>query len=261
MSPLAPSSWQTACALGTAAGAALGAAAAITCSARRAASGAGAGAAADPSAVPAAAAAAPPLEVWELKGEYYQVLGHAWDHEVKDFKVVYRPLYHCPAAVGRFEAHALATSHFSRWESKFNRMDPATLEADLPAEAAALLLRGPFVADPQWAFASAALPTGAPPGATRSGFGTRSHEPPLLTHLIGDYPGFITALLEALRALGLDPAAEGYELDHICYRCSSVARCKYPGLWTLLSSRALSGLGPHPNLLVLSGVTFFPDKR
>ena len=25
--------------------------------------------------------------IFELKGEYYQVLGHAWDHEIKDFKV------------------------------------------------------------------------------------------------------------------------------------------------------------------------------
>ena len=193
-----PPSWQTACTLGTAAGAALGAAAALACSTRRAASnlpsaGSAAGSAAGgraagstgsaagPSAAAAAAAAAPAaaaaagvaLEVWELKGEYYQVLGHAWDHEVKDFKVVYRPLYHCPASAGRFEAHALATSHFSRWESKFNRMDPATLMADLPPAAAALLLRGPFVHDPQWELSSAATPTGAPPGATRSGFGSR----------------------------------------------------------------------------------------
>lgn len=37
--------------------------------------------------------------VYELSGQYYQVLGHAWDHEVKDFKVLYRPLYHCELKV------------------------------------------------------------------------------------------------------------------------------------------------------------------
>ena len=54
-----------------------------------------------------------------------------------------------------------------------------------------------------------------------------SHEPPLLTHLIGDYPGFIDGLISALTGLGLDPAASRYELDHICYRCSSVAQCEH----------------------------------
>jgi hypothetical protein len=171
-------------------------------------------------------AAAPP-EVWELKGEYYQVLGHAWDHEVKDFKVCYRPLYHCVAAAGRFEGHVLACSHYSRWESKFRRLKGATvseIESQLPAAAAALLLRGPFVHDPRWAYDTAVLPTGAPPGATRSGFGTRSHEPVLLEHLLGDYRGFIDALVDGLGAAGLDVRAKGYELDHICYRCSSVAQ-------------------------------------
>ncbi len=62
------------------------------------------------------------LDLWELNGEYYQVLAHAWDHEVKDFKVVYRPLYHCTAKAGRFEAHYMAVSHFSRWESKFRKL-------------------------------------------------------------------------------------------------------------------------------------------
>eukprot|EP00435_Cladocopium_sp_Y103_P031596 s2762_g8.t1 len=34
-------------------------------------------------------------EYYQLKGNYYQVLGHAWDHFRRDFCVVYRPLYHC----------------------------------------------------------------------------------------------------------------------------------------------------------------------
>ena len=89
-------------------------------------------------------------ECYELKGEYYQVIGHAWDHQTKDFKVIYRPLYHCPSAVDRFEAHVLAASHFERWEDKFKRVPLSSL----PAAAARLLLPGPFVLDPEW--------TGAP---------------------------------------------------------------------------------------------------
>lgn len=30
------------------------------------------------------------IEVWELKGKYYQVLGHAWDHEVSPLRSSYR---------------------------------------------------------------------------------------------------------------------------------------------------------------------------
>eukprot|EP01044_Picomonas_judraskeda_P025302 COSAG03_NODE_7286_length_939_cov_0.891667_1_plen_127_part_00 len=36
--------------------------------------------------------------------------------------------------------------------------------------------------------------------------------------------GFIEALVAALAGAGLDVVARGYELDHICYRCSSVAQ-------------------------------------
>ena len=110
------------------------------------------------------------VDVWSLKGEYYQVLGHAWNHEKKDFDVVYRPLYHCEAAEGRFEAHVLAVSHFARWEAKFERVaDLATL----PPAAAALLLPGPFWHDPLWTLSDRAAPRA---GATRSGLGSRSHE-------------------------------------------------------------------------------------
>lgn len=62
-------------------------------------------------------------EVYELKGQFYQKLGEAWDHEVKEFKVVYRPLYHCEAAANRFEAHVLAVSHFARWDERFRRVE------------------------------------------------------------------------------------------------------------------------------------------
>ena len=92
------------------------------------------------------AAIATEAECYELKGEYYQVLGHAWDHQTKDFKVIYRPLYHCPSAVDRFEAHTLAASHFERWDEKFKRLP----FSHLPAAAARLVLPGPFVHDPEW---------------------------------------------------------------------------------------------------------------
>ena len=156
--------------------------------------------------------------VFELKGEYYQCLGHAWDHEVKDFKVVYRPLYHCTAADGRFESHHMAVSHFSRWESKFARL--VDLD-ELPTEIASRLLPGPFWYDAAWTHPR--LTRALPPGCTsRSGLGSRSHEPPLLEHVIGDYRGFIDLLHGRLLEAGLDPLARKWEMDHICYRCSSV---------------------------------------
>jgi len=122
-----------------------------------------------------AAAAVP--EVWELKGQFYQVLGHAWDHEVQDFKVVYRPLYHCPSREGRFEAHVLAVSHFSRWEEKFARVKGRdggfrSVAAALPQEARELLLPGPFTKDPLWAFPART----AAVGTTAAGLGSRSHQ-------------------------------------------------------------------------------------
>lgn len=117
-------------------------------------------------------------EVWELKGQksYYQVLGHAWDHEVRDFKVVYRPLYHCSSKENRFEAHTIAVSHFSRWEEKFSRVTGPdggfhSVTAALPAEVRELLLPGPFVKDPQWNLPARTVPV----DATESGLGSRSH--------------------------------------------------------------------------------------
>lgn len=152
--------------------------------------------------------------VYELKGEYYQVLGHAWDHEVKDFKVVYRPLYHCPASAERFEGHVLAISHFSRWEEKFHRVEIS----NLPPAVRSLLLPGPFWSDPLWT--SAALTSPVPAGAlvTRSGLGRRSHEAPLLDHILGDVHGFISAVHVRLQILGFDALARGHEMDHVCYR-------------------------------------------
>ena len=173
--------------------------------------------------------------------------------QVKDFKIVYRPLYNCGAALGRFESHVLACSHFSRWESKFKRLQGSSnseIESQLPQEVAELLLYGPFVHDPKWTFGDATMPTGAPPGATRSGLGTRSHEIPLLEHLIGDYCGFIDALVAALAAKGLDVLGNGYELDHICYRCASVAQ--YRSLCAALVPRfgTLAGEGTNTNQMI-----------
>lgn len=123
------------------------------------------------------------LHVYELKGEYYQLLGAAWDHEAKDFKVVYRPLYNCTAKKDRFEAHSLAVSHYSRWESKFTRVDPSAL----PADVATLLLPGPFVYDPSWSFADTTS-SYISCGPNRSGLGVRSHELPAGTRLLHENP-------------------------------------------------------------------------
>eukprot|EP01065_Artemidia_motanka_P046786 TRINITY_DN7176_c0_g1_i1.p1 TRINITY_DN7176_c0_g1~~TRINITY_DN7176_c0_g1_i1.p1 ORF type:complete len:159 (+),score=30.48 TRINITY_DN7176_c0_g1_i1:49-525(+) len=118
-------------------------------------------------------------EVYELKGQYYQVLGHAWDHKRKDFGVVYRPLYHCGPKPGSFEAHVLASSHFERWESKFTKVD----FDDLDHDAQSRVLPGPFVGDDLWDLPLRTRPIpGADPAAsaegkarTVSGHGTRSH--------------------------------------------------------------------------------------
>uniref|UniRef100_A0A7S4T4S2 Uncharacterized protein n=1 Tax=Alexandrium monilatum TaxID=311494 RepID=A0A7S4T4S2_9DINO len=128
-------------------------------------------------------------EFCELNGQYYQVLGHAWDHFRRDFCVVYRPLYNCQAKPGRFEAHVLATSHFERFEEKFRRVS----YADLDMAAKGLALPGPFWQDDSWGLAERTVPV---PGAdeactaqaafaaaaatmrtpTASGHGTRSHQ-------------------------------------------------------------------------------------
>lgn len=60
--------------------------------------------------------------------------------------MVYRPLYHCPHKVDGYEAHVLAVSHFSRWDTKFKRI-PYT---QVPAGALKRVLPGPFWADEDW---------------------------------------------------------------------------------------------------------------
>lgn len=59
------------------------------------------------------------LDLYYLDGIYYQKLGEVWDHDIKDFKVLYKLLYSCGARAGSYEAHTLAISSFQRWSSKF----------------------------------------------------------------------------------------------------------------------------------------------
>ncbi|CAK9037200.1 Uncharacterized protein SCF082_LOCUS22053 [Durusdinium trenchii] len=127
-------------------------------------------------------------EYYQLKGSYYQVLGHAWDHFRRDFCVVYRPLYHCEARDGRFEAHLLATSHFERFDEfkkvSFDEMDLAAQSCALP---------GPFFHDQYWGLPPRTAPVSSAQEAkdvqksvladltstktpTTSGYGTRSHQ-------------------------------------------------------------------------------------
>ena len=157
-------------------------------------------------------------ELYTHDGLYYQKLGEVWCHTAKEFMVLYAPLWTTEAAVGRFEAHRLATSSFGRWQARFTRVAAAALP---PAASARLLPPLPLDAQ-HWPHAACtrALPAAA---ASRSGLGRRSHEPVLLEHVLGDYRSFLDVLLAQLRAAGLDPVARGYECDHVCYRCGSDA--------------------------------------
>merc|ERR1712107_964828 len=105
-----------------------------------------------------------------------------------DFCVVYRPLYHCAAKEDRFEAHVLATSHFERF-SRFKKIS----YSELDSQAKSAALPGPFWQDSSWGLAPDTSPV---PGAekvtafqkefnvaandlrtaTRSGYGSRSHQ-------------------------------------------------------------------------------------
>ena len=71
--------------------------------------------------------------VYVLDSKYYQKIGEVWDHETKDFKILYKPLYCCPSKTGSYEAHHLATSTFERWNRKFSLVRSCDIES-LPAE-------------------------------------------------------------------------------------------------------------------------------
>ena len=155
------------------------------------AGGAGAGAG-------GAGAGAVEPEVFELKGQHYQWLGEAWDHQTKDFKVLYKPLYCCSPHGGvdltdRFEAHILAVTHYARWAAKFqpNKVRVETL----PADAKRRVVPAGALSNPAWPYPDRTRPvdTGgaaSAPGslpesgmlpriqrhnATPSGWGTRSY--------------------------------------------------------------------------------------
>lgn len=68
------------------------------------------------------------LDIYSLDNKYYQKLGEVWDHETKDFKVLYKPLYYCESKMGSFEAHYLAVSTFVRWNSKFLKINNNELQ-------------------------------------------------------------------------------------------------------------------------------------
>eukprot|EP00440_Ansanella_granifera_P056474 gb/GFBE01061215.1/.p1 GENE.gb/GFBE01061215.1/~~gb/GFBE01061215.1/.p1 ORF type:complete len:174 (+),score=30.28 gb/GFBE01061215.1/:1-522(+) len=127
-------------------------------------------------------------EYYELSGYYYQAIGHAWDHFRRDFCIVYRPLYHCEAKEGRFEAHYLATSHFERF-AKFKKVQ----FSELDRSAQSMALPGPFWGDKDWGLPAETSPvldceaaktaqsnfltaSEQAKTSTTSGYGTRSHQ-------------------------------------------------------------------------------------
>jgi len=75
------------------------------------------------------------------------VIGHAWNHETRDFDIIYRPLYHCEPKSGIFEAHLFAISTFTRWkEKKFEQVDYTTL----PYAARGRVVWNPCWIEPSW---------------------------------------------------------------------------------------------------------------
>jgi predicted metalloenzyme YecM len=50
-----------------------------------------------------------------------------------------------------------------------------------------------------------------------------SHGLPRVCDIIGDYERFVEEVDSELRARGLDALARGFEMDHLCYRCATVA--------------------------------------
>mmetsp|Transcript_65487 Transcript_65487/g.188397 ORF Transcript_65487/g.188397 Transcript_65487/m.188397 type:complete len:157 (+) Transcript_65487:66-536(+) len=104
-------------------------------------------------------------------GDYYQVLGHAWDFSRRDFCVVFRPLRHVDAKTDSHEAHVLATSDILQFGSSYEKVS----YADLDTAAKASALPGPFWKDPEWALPAETSPV-APGDGTSSGLGSRSHQ-------------------------------------------------------------------------------------
>merc|ERR1712150_290819 len=61
---------------------------------------------------------------------------------------------------------------------------------------------------------------------TISKMGTRSHDSSELIHILGDYHRFISGITSKLLDAGLDVLSQGYEMDHICYRCETTEEYK-----------------------------------
>mmetsp|Transcript_8604 Transcript_8604/g.16892 ORF Transcript_8604/g.16892 Transcript_8604/m.16892 type:complete len:277 (+) Transcript_8604:2-832(+) len=129
--------------------------------------------------------------------------------------MLYRPLYDVKATKGKYERHVLAVTHFSRWDSKFNPVKPSEVPFKIFMKA---LFSPPPVPMPQLIPVAKEAQVVPAQGCTKSGFGTRSLDPCLLEHILGDYHAFTDALIEALQKQ-LDVSK--YQLDHICYRCAT----------------------------------------
>ena len=148
------------------------------------------------------------ISVYHLDGKYYQKLGEVWDHETKDFKIFYKPLYNCGSKVGSFEAHYLAVSTFERWNSKFHFVSDLS---SIPAEVTPFIV--PQIATAQLANGNTAFPLTTnvipPPIAankgsvqvpslpskilgTSSGYGTRSHVPYFILDFAPEFKDMIT---------------------------------------------------------------------
>ena len=110
-------------------------------------------------------------DVYVLNSLYYQKLGEVWDHETKDFKVLYKPLYCCSSKAGSYEAHHLATSTFERWNRKFIPVTNCAVES-LPEEirrhiVSSSSIREMSAGHDSLPLLSTALPTSMQKGSTR----------------------------------------------------------------------------------------------
>jgi non-canonical (house-cleaning) NTP pyrophosphatase len=95
------------------------------------------------------------LRFYVLGGKYYQKLGEVWNHDVKDFVVLYRPMYHCSSKLKSFEAHVLAVRNFDDFERKFK---PCSF-GELSQEAKEYVLYQPSCwMDKHWTFSSETAP-------------------------------------------------------------------------------------------------------
>ena len=107
----------------------------------------------------------------------FQIVGYAWDQRMKDFNVVYRPLFHEAGCLRGDEPHLLGTCHISYF-------DEVVKYGDLDLKAKSFVIPGPFTYDPEWKYpthlhsTTGSTPPEITPSSapyTVSGFGTSSH--------------------------------------------------------------------------------------